>query len=127
MTNTMNTPVEALEAELPVRVVRYKVRQRSGGNGLHAGGDGIDREIEFLSRAQVTLLTERRSVAPYGLQGGQPGRPGVNQLNHAKRSGGLPAKTTIAVRPGDRLSISTPGGGGWGKQSSSKADRGKHK
>lgn len=114
MTNTMNTPVEALEAELPVRVVRYTVRQRSGGRGVHGGGDGIDREIQFLSPAQVTLLTERRSVAPYGLKGGHPGRPGVNQLRHANRERDLPAKATIRVSAGDSLRVSTPGGGGWG-------------
>jgi N-methylhydantoinase B len=116
MTNTMNTPVEALEAELPVRVVRYTVRQRSGGLGFHAGGDGIDREIEFLTPAQVTLLTERRSVAPSGLNGGRPGRPGVNQLRHGKRECNLPAKATILVVTGDSLRVSTPGGGGWGMQ-----------
>jgi N-methylhydantoinase B len=114
MTNTMNTPVEALEAELPVRVLRYTVRQRSGGSGFHPGGDGIDREIEFLSSAQVTLLTERRSVDPYGLKGGRAGRRGVNRLRHAKHERVLPAKTTMSVVAGDRLRISTPGGGGWG-------------
>jgi N-methylhydantoinase B len=114
MTNTMNTPVEAMEAELPVRVVRYTVRQRSGGRGLHAGGDGIDREIEFLAPARVTLLTERRSVAPYGLKGGRAGGRGVNRLRHAKHERVLPAKTTMSVVAGDRLRISTPGGGGWG-------------
>jgi N-methylhydantoinase B len=128
MTNTMNTPVEALEAELPVRVVRYSIRKGPSGSGRHPGGDGIVREIEFLSPAKVTLLTERRSDSPYGLEGGQPGRVGINQLHDAKRKRNLPAKTTITVEAGARVRISTPGGGGWGRtRPSSKTKRPKHR
>src|SRR5262249_39349829 len=80
MTNTMNTPIEALEAQLPVRVVRYAVRPRSGGRGRWDGGDGLDREIEFLAPAQLTLLTERRTLRPFGAAGGEAGRVGRNEL-----------------------------------------------
>jgi N-methylhydantoinase B len=114
MTNTMNTPVEALEADLPVRVLRYAVRRGSGGKGRHRGGDGIVREIEFLGDAQVTLLTERRRVAPAGAEGGGAGRKGVNQVSSAGRTRRLPGKTSLRVTAGDRLRLSTPGGGGWG-------------
>ncbi|MDX2165610.1 MAG: hydantoinase B/oxoprolinase family protein [Deltaproteobacteria bacterium] len=114
MTNTMNTPIEALEAELPVRVTRYHVRRGSGGRGRHRGGDGLVREIEFLAPAQVTLLTERRRIAPYGLAGGDAGTPGRNQLVRAGRRRALPAKISLAVAPGDRIRLATPGGGGHG-------------
>ena len=115
MTNSRNTPVEALEHDYPVRVRRYSVRAGSGGPGCHAGGDGIVREIEFLAPADVTILSERRHAAPWGLAGGGPGRPGENRL---ARGGGtpeiLPAKCRLHVLPGDRIVIETPGGGGWG-------------
>jgi N-methylhydantoinase B len=116
MTNTMNTPIEALEAQLPVRVVRYAVRSGSGGRGTHRGGDGIVREIEFLTAAQLTLLTERRSIAPYGAAGGVPGRVGVNEVVRAGRAERLPSKVTLTVEAGDRVRIQTPGGGGWGRR-----------
>ncbi|HXJ35348.1 MAG TPA: hydantoinase B/oxoprolinase family protein [Candidatus Eisenbacteria bacterium] len=115
MTNTMNTPVEALEAYYPIRVRRYAQRSRSGGRGAYPGGDGLVREIEFLSDARVTLLTERRTVPPYGLAGGSPGACGRNLLRRAGRSRVLPGKTTLDVGPGDRLCIETPGGGGFGR------------
>jgi N-methylhydantoinase B len=115
MTNTMNTPIEALEAYYPLRVTRYALRPRSGGRGRHAGGCGLVREIEFLSAARVTLLTERRSVRPYGLAGGRPGRPGLNQLIRRGLATPLPAKTSLDVEAGDRLRIETPGGGGFGR------------
>ena len=115
MTNTMNTPIEALEAELPVRVIRYAIRPHSGGRGRHRGGDGVIREVEFLAPAQLTLLTERRRLRPYGLAGGQPGQLGLNRLMRGARSEKLPGKVSLAVRAGDRLRILTPGGGGWGK------------
>ncbi|GIW44084.1 MAG: N-methylhydantoinase B [Candidatus Binatia bacterium] len=122
MTNTWNTPVEALEAQYPLRVTEYSIRRGSGGSGFHRGGDGIVREIELLSRARVSLLTERRTYAPWGLWGGGPGHPGRNWLvrsNKAKPQDRgkqpLPAKVTIAVGPGDRVRLETPGGGGWGK------------
>ncbi|HWP64324.1 MAG TPA: hydantoinase B/oxoprolinase family protein [Candidatus Limnocylindria bacterium] len=115
MTNTMNTPIEALEAYYPLRVTRYGVRRGSGGRGRHAGGSGLVREIEFLTAARVTLLTERRSVRPYGLAGGEDGRVGVNELVHRGRRRRLPGKTALDVVPGDRLRIETPGGGGYGR------------
>jgi N-methylhydantoinase B len=116
MTNTMNTPAEALELTYPFRLVEYRVRRGSAGGGSHRGGDGIVRTYEFLSGASLTLLTERRSVAPWGLAGGKAGAMGRNLL---QRAGSvdveeLPAKVQLKVRPGDRLTIETPGGGGWG-------------
>jgi N-methylhydantoinase B len=115
MTNTMNTPIEALEADLPVRVTRYALRTGSGGRGRHRGGDGIVREIEFLAPAQVTLLTERRRSRPPGAAGGGPAAAGRNQLVRGRRTIVLPGKTSLAVHPADRLRVSTPGGGGWGR------------
>jgi N-methylhydantoinase B len=115
MTNTMNTPIEALEAYYPLRVRRYAVRRGSGGRGRHAGGDGIVREIEFLAPAQLTLLAERRQVPPWGLGGGGPGAPGRDWLVRGGRTRRLPAKTTLAVEPGDRVRVETPGGGGFGR------------
>ena len=111
MTNTLNTPIEALESNYPVRVTRYEVRRGSGGSGRRRGGDGIVREFQFLAPAQVTLLTERRRHAPWGLAGGGPGATGENQLNGAP----LPGKSSFTVAAGDRVTIYTPGGGGWGK------------
>lgn len=116
MTNTMNTPIEALEAELPVRVIRYAVRRGSGGRGRHAGGAGIVREFEFLSEAEVSLLTERRTHPPFGLRGGKPGAPGANLLRAAGRTRKLAAKLQLRVTKGERLRILTPGGGGWGNR-----------
>lgn len=110
MTNTRNTPIEVLESRFPVRVRRYGLRRGSGGRGTRPGGDGLVREIELLAPAQVTLLTERRRFAPWGLGGGEPGAPGINRLNGVE----IPGKVSLAVQPGDRLSIETPGGGGWG-------------
>ena len=114
MTNTMNTPIEALEAYYPLVVRRYAVRPRSGGRGRHPGGDGVIREIEFLTEAEVTLLGERRRVRPYGLAGGKPGAPGRDWLIHGVRRRRVPAKVTLHVRAGDRLCVETPGGGGYG-------------
>ncbi len=110
MTNTLNTPIESLETHYPLRVKRYQLRQNSGGAGRFAGGDGIIRELEFLEPAEVTLLTERRTRGPWGLAGGSPGSPGSNVLNGAMVS----SKAAFDVRPGDVLTITTPGGGGWG-------------
>jgi N-methylhydantoinase B len=114
MTNTLNTPVEALEYAYPVRVRRYALRRGSGGAGRQRGGDGLVREIEFLCPATVTLLTERRRTAPYGLRGGQPGARGRNVLIRDGQERELPGKAEIQVGPGDVLSLQTPGGGGWG-------------
>jgi N-methylhydantoinase B len=115
MTNTMNTPIEALEAYYPLRVRRYALRTGSGGAGRWRGGDGLVRELELLVDARVTLLTERRTVAPYGLAGGAPGRRGRNALVRGGREETLPGKVTLDVRPGDRLRVETPGGGGFGR------------
>jgi len=114
MTNTWNTPTEALEGELPVRVTHYGIRRGSGGRGRHPGGDGIVREIEFLTDADLSLLTERRRVAPYGMNGGEPGHPGVNQLITRRGKRTLPAKVQVEVKSGERLRVRSPGGGGWG-------------
>lgn len=110
MTNTLNTPLEALELNYPLRVRRYAVRRGSGGAGRRRGGDGIVREYEFLAPAVVTLLTERRYRAPWGLAGGGEAAAGCNRLNGRE----LPPKVTIEVGSGDRLVIATPGGGGYG-------------
>lgn len=110
MTNTLNTPVESLEMHYPLRIQRYSLRQNSGGEGLHSGGDGLIREFEFLAPARFTLLTERRRIAPWGLTGGGSGRCGENRLNGQT----LPGKVSANAEPGDRLSIATPGGGAWG-------------
>jgi N-methylhydantoinase B len=115
MTNTMNTPIEALEAYYPLRVRRYALRSGSGGGGRWRGGDGVVREIEFRTAMRVSLLTERRSIGPYGLAGGAPGAPGRNRLARGGRSRTLAAKVTIDAEPGDRLVVETAGGGGFGR------------
>ncbi|MGB0909795.1 MAG: hydantoinase B/oxoprolinase family protein [Nitrospirales bacterium] len=116
MTNTLNTPVEALEYVYPFRVTTYEIRNDSGGQGVFRGGDGLCREYEFVHGASVTILSERRHEGPYGLAGGEPGQTGRNQL---KTGGGiqeLPSKCRIDVQAGDILTIETPGGGGYGKK-----------
>lgn len=115
MTNSWNTPIEALEHQFPLRVRGYRIRRGSGGDGRHRGGDGIIREIEFLAPAEVTVLSERRLRGPYGLRGGRPGRPGVNTILRGKRRLPLPGKARTFVRAGDVLRIETPGGGGYGR------------
>jgi N-methylhydantoinase B len=115
MTNSWNTPTEVFEEAYPVRVKRYAIRNNSGGTGIHRGGDGIVREVEFLSSVEVALLTDRRETLPYGLQGGGPGKCGKNTLTRGARSKALPGKTSFLVGSGDILRIETPGGGGWGK------------
>lgn len=114
MTNSMNTPIEALEYAYPFRVRKYAYRRNSGGAGKHRGGDGLVREIELLGPAQVTLLTERRVFAPYGLHGGSAGMQGRNVLVENDRERKLPGKCNLHVSPGAILHIETPGGGGWG-------------
>jgi N-methylhydantoinase B len=109
MTNTLNTPIETLEAAYPVRVLRYSIRRGSGGAGQRAGGDGLIRTYQFLDNAQVTLLSERRRHRPWGIAGGQAGMSGENRLNGRL----LPAKTAFTVEPGDCLEVRTPGGGGF--------------
>jgi N-methylhydantoinase B len=118
MTNTLNTPVEALEFAYPFRVRRYGIRSGSGGDGRFRGGDGIFREIELLEDAKVTILSDRRQSGPYGLMGGESGRPGRNVLVRDGEEKELPGKVTLQGKKGDVISIQTPGGGGYGKQAS---------
>jgi len=110
MTNTLNTPIEVLEMDFPLRVNRYQLRSGSGGPGKHRGGDGLLREFEFHAPAIVTLLTERRRHQPWGLQGGGGGTAGENRYNGKL----LPGKITLKVREGEQITVATPGGGGWG-------------
>jgi N-methylhydantoinase B len=111
MSNTLNTPVEALELEFPLRAVEYSVRRGSGGDGAHRGGDGVVRELEALDEMSYSLITERRRHAAPGTAGGEPGAAGRNLVNGEQ----VPAKATGTLRAGDRLRIETPGGGGHGK------------
>jgi N-methylhydantoinase B len=116
MTNSLNTPAEALEYAYPLRVTEYSLRKSSGGAGKFRGGDGIVREVELLADSEVTLLADRRSRGPYGLQGGAEGRAGSTQVVH--RDGAtetLPGKTSVRLKKGDKVRIESPGGGGWGK------------
>ena len=110
MSNTLNTPVEALELEFPLRAVRYALRHGSGGGGRYRGGDGVVRELEALAPMRYSLISERRRHGPPGADGGEPGAPGRNLLNGEE----LPGKASGELRPGDRLRIETPGGGGHG-------------
>jgi N-methylhydantoinase B len=116
MTNTLNTPVEALETSYPLRVERYELRPGTGGKGKHRGGLGIRRDILCLtSSARVSFLTDRRVTSPYGVAGGEPGAKGKNVV--ILRSGDeieLPSKGTTTLHAGDTISIRTPGGGGYG-------------
>lgn len=118
MTNTRNTPAEAVELDYPLRVWRYELRSGSGGAGAHPGGEGLIREIEVLADCTLTVQSERREHPPWGLHGGHPGAVGRNIL---RRPSGteveLPSKGTWPLRRGDRIRIETPGGGGWGSDS----------
>lgn len=116
MTNTLNTPVEVLEHVYPVRVRRYGLRNGSGGGGKFPGGEGIVREIEMLTEVQAGILSDRRKIAPYGLSGGSPGRPGKNEIIVGGRARQLPSKCTFRAPAGAIVRIETPGGGGWGKR-----------
>ncbi|MGZ4174598.1 MAG: hydantoinase B/oxoprolinase family protein [Solirubrobacteraceae bacterium] len=111
MSNTLNTPIEALELEYPLRMVEYSLRRGSGGRGAYRGGDGVVREIEALAPLRYSLITERRRHAPPGAQGGEPGACGRNLLDGEE----LPPKSIGELRPGQRLRIETPGGGGFGQ------------
>jgi N-methylhydantoinase B len=115
MTNSLNTPAEALEYAYPLRVRQYSLRPASGGAGKNRGGDGIVREIEVLTDCEATLLSERRTLAPWGLNGGSDGSSGKTSVI---RGGGsvetMPAKFSTHLRAGDRIRIESPGGGGWG-------------
>jgi N-methylhydantoinase B len=116
MTNSLNTPAEALEYAYPLRVRKYSLRPQSGGDGRHRGGDGIVREIEVLTDAEVTLLADRRTRAPWGLQDGEEGTPGRTRVVHLDGSEeALPGKFNTRLRKGERIRIETPGGGGWGR------------
>ncbi|MBN1529812.1 MAG: hydantoinase B/oxoprolinase family protein [Thermoleophilaceae bacterium] len=112
MSNTLNTPIEALELEFPLRAVEYSVRRGSGGDGRRRGGDGVVREVEALEGMRYSLITERRRHAPPGAEGGSPGATGRNLLNGHE----LPPKASGTLEPGDRLRIETPGGGGHGER-----------
>lgn len=117
MTNTKNTPVEALERSYPVRVRRLRLRHGSGGKGIYKGGDGIVRDLEMLEAVTVSLITERRHSNPWGMNGGSPGAKGENWLLPGGDEGKaelLEDKVTLELQPGDVLRMLTPGGGGWG-------------
>ncbi len=117
MTNSLNTPIEALEYAFPFRIRRYSMRRNSGGKGLHRGGDGIVRELEMLTDAEATLLSDRRKFRPWGLAGGHPGSPGRTTLKLPGESRGLTSKCRFEITAGSRIVIETPGGGGWGRRS----------
>jgi N-methylhydantoinase B len=110
MSNTLATPVEALELAYPLRVERWELRAGSGGAGRHRGGDGVVRELRVLEPCRLSILSERRARRPAGAAGGADGESGRNALNGTE----LPAKVTIDVNPGDVIRIETPGGGGYG-------------
>jgi N-methylhydantoinase B len=117
MTNSLNTPAEALEYAYPLRVRQYSLRPGSGGEGRQRGGDGIVREIEVLTDAEVTLLADRRLRGPWGLSGGADGSPGKTSV--IRKDGSvetLPGKSNVRLRTGERVRIESPGGGGWGKK-----------
>ena len=117
MTNSLNTPIEALEYAYPFRVRRYGYREGSGGAGRFRGGDGLVREIELLTEASLTLLADRRRFSPYGLEGGEPGARGaawIAKAGSAERAA-IPGKCSRTLEKGDSIRLETPGGGGWGK------------
>ena len=115
MTNTANTPLEALEASYPLRVRRLTLRRGTGGDGRHPGGDGIVKEIEVLAEsATLTVLSDRRRCPPEGQAGGEEGRVGLNVLVRGEMELALPSKFTLPLVRGDKLRVETPSGGGWG-------------
>jgi N-methylhydantoinase B/oxoprolinase/acetone carboxylase alpha subunit len=114
MTNSLNTPIEAMEHSFPLRIKSYRLRKGSGGGGSYGGGEGIVREYQFLAGGELSILSERRRFAPYGLCGGLPGRVGRNSLITTRGEISLPSKVNIKVAPGDILKVETPGGGGYG-------------
>lgn len=120
MTNTLNTPIEALEYSYPLQVTEYSIRKDSGGKGCFKGGDGLVREIKLLADAEVTVLSERRSSHPYGLAGGSSGAPGNNLIFSAAEQQRMPGKFSCSLRKGDSLRIETPGGGGYGENKTQK-------
>jgi N-methylhydantoinase B/oxoprolinase/acetone carboxylase alpha subunit len=123
LTNTKNTPIEAQERAFPMRVLCYRLRRGSGGTGAADGGEGIERDVQVLTDATVSLITERRTSQPWGLDGGGPGAVGQNWLLPAgdeSRAEPLPDKCTIHLKAGDVLRMLTPGGGGWGSPPSAR-------
>jgi N-methylhydantoinase B len=122
MTNTLNTPVEALELEYPMRVERYELAEGTGGRGRHRGGDGVVRSIRVLEPATVSLLTDRRRHRPAGIRGGGPGAVGSNMLGTGPTAEELPPKADRRLDAGDVVTVVTPGGGGWGADEASRAD-----
>ncbi len=117
MTNSLNTPIEALEHAIPVRVRHYSLRPQSGGGGKHRGGNGLRRDVQLLTAASVCVLSDRRRNPPCGAAGGSPGSPGENWLCRGSQWSELPGKFAIDAEAGDTISIRTPGGGGWGNES----------
>jgi N-methylhydantoinase B len=115
MSNTLNTPIEALEHAYPMRITHYSLRRGSGGNGAYRGGDGIRRDIELLADVDVSLLSERRNIAPHGIHGGSDGARGENLITRSEGQESLPSKTTFRARAGETLSVRSPGGGGCGE------------
>jgi N-methylhydantoinase B/oxoprolinase/acetone carboxylase alpha subunit len=115
MSNTRNTPIEAIEHDLPIRMRQYRLRTDSAGSGRWPGGEGLVREYELLADATVTVLSDRRTHAPWGAAGGGPGGRGRNTLIRAGQEQPLPGKVELQLRRGDRLRIETPGGGGYGR------------
>ena len=115
MTNSLNTPVEALEYAYPFRMIQYAIRRNSGGAGKYRGGDGIIRELELLGDAQVTLLADRRKTQPWGLEGGSPGATGQTTIAVNNTEESLPGKCTRELKTANRIRIESPGGGAWGK------------
>ena len=122
MTNTMNTPIEAIETNYPMRVVTYTIRRGTGGAGKFRGGAGVVRALRMLTDAEVTILSERRTRGPYGLQGGESGQPGCNTLISDGETYFLAGKVSISIRAGDIIRIETPGGGGHGNTENKKIE-----
>ncbi|HEY2555149.1 MAG TPA: hydantoinase B/oxoprolinase family protein, partial [Candidatus Cybelea sp.] len=117
MTNTLNTPIEALEREFPLRVVRYEIADGTAGSGRYRGGNGLIRALELIEgSAQATLLADRHTLQPPGAAGGAPGACGRHELERDGTAAPLPAKTSFDFRSGDVLTIQTPGGGGYGSE-----------
>ena len=116
MTNTMNTPVEALEISYPLRVERYELRDGSSGAGRHRGGMGVVRTIRIVGHdARVSIQSDRRVLRPYGLHGGADGQEGLNYVTDSEGLlTGQPGKTTLTLHAGDAITVESPGGGGWG-------------
>jgi N-methylhydantoinase B len=115
MTNSLNTPAEALEYAYPLRVHEYRLRKGSGGTGKRRGGDGVIREIETLVPARMSLLADRRKRGPYGLSGGEDGKPGKAAIIRDGRARRIGSKGSWELEAGDRVRIETPGGGGFGR------------